>query len=911
NLLNCSEFEVIQKQISINIEPSEIKKSTIVNSELKNELTIKPLIINNNIDKDLVSQSSKKFDTQYKKEDTLLNFTKNKIKNTDKTLVYNQKESILKNEYTKGSYYDLNDKINFKDNIENRNLIISKIENKDIFKRISDNDRGYSLPKPINSPDVLTDLKKSLEKYNLIISKLDKNITKNNSTQEPLISSPLINDINKNNEKDVNSKFSPSPLVKSKSEISLIKLNEKSKSNNFTKKFLPLVKSKSEISLININELDINTENNSVSTNIVGSHNSSLSLINSTSVFNGKKSKSVDIISTPTKNGLDFVFRTPEREINKNSVGKRIKAIWDSTTRGLQSTFLRSSTSSTKEKKNTKTDLFGGSVFSSSHNLYSSPERASSISALAFSKGSKSTEFKREKLRNQYLKFGSASIPSKNKVKYYFETDYENLHIDFKDYKTNIFNSNIDDLKEYNSISLTKSSSIHSPPDSPLALKSKIYTKKLDLDDNKDNKSIHLKKSVSDVASVISSHGKENNENISQKQFSWNTIYDYNSHKELPSFIPKHSKLKQSEMIKSKKIATLTSAKLIKKKEERLTLDKKQQIKLNVERHRLYLQRKEKEEERERLLDLKKKEGNQKEIEENGKDKEKEDNRIKSEKILEQMKHDMEALIRKRNEKIKQVQEKKQALKQKELTKKSIMMNPSRFYSSTVSSSISNIPITTSIIDKYKNKIKPKIKASSSLDTHSSLTKNTNGKRPSLQKLNNPKNGKRASLNSSFISTEAKNLSVIKTKTKTTTGTSKINSIIPNKKQTNSLEKTSTLSCSSNSSNASYKPILSDLSHCQEESYQNNDPNLSIISISSSRSSDTSNKETIIKDGEIPDIPSDYSDDEDRGYKKHKLIANWAKTPHLMKALEKQKDINPDDIFGGIKPCHIDGKQYL
>jgi len=50
-----------------------------------------------------------------------------------------------------------------------------------------------------------------------------------------------------------------------------------------------------------------------------------------------------------------------------------------------------------------------------------------------------------------------------------------------------------------------------------------------------------------------------------------------------------------------------------------------------------------------------------------------------------------------------------------------------------------------------------------------------------------------------------------------------------------------------------------------------------------------------------------YSDDEEKNFKNSKLIANWAKTPNLMKALEKQKDINPDDIFGGYKPCHLNG----
>ncbi|ORX46851.1 hypothetical protein BCR36DRAFT_296476, partial [Piromyces finnis] len=43
----------------------------------------------------------------------------------------------------------------------------------------------------------------------------------------------------------------------------------------------------------------------------------------------------------------------------------------------------------------------------------------------------------------------------------------------------------------------------------------------------------------------------------------------------------------------------------------------------------------------------------------------------------------------------------------------------------------------------------------------------------------------------------------------------------------------------------------------------------------------------------------------DKEYKKRELIATWAKTPNLMKALEKQQNVNPDEIFGGIKPCHL------
>jgi len=51
-----------------------------------------------------------------------------------------------------------------------------------------------------------------------------------------------------------------------------------------------------------------------------------------------------------------------------------------------------------------------------------------------------------------------------------------------------------------------------------------------------------------------------------------------------------------------------------------------------------------------------------------------------------------------------------------------------------------------------------------------------------------------------------------------------------------------------------------------------------------------------------------YSDEEDS---RTQLVATWAKTPNLRKELEKQKNINPDDIFGGYRPCHLDGRYYI
>lgn len=58
---------------------------------------------------------------------------------------------------------------------------------------------------------------------------------------------------------------------------------------------------------------------------------------------------------------------------------------------------------------------------------------------------------------------------------------------------------------------------------------------------------------------------------------------------------------------------------------------------------------------------------------------------------------------------------------------------------------------------------------------------------------------------------------------------------------------------------------------------------------------------------ELPDIESEYSDsdDPDREQKK-KDLPHWAQSPELKRALEVQSTINPDDIFGQIKPLRME-----
>lgn len=55
---------------------------------------------------------------------------------------------------------------------------------------------------------------------------------------------------------------------------------------------------------------------------------------------------------------------------------------------------------------------------------------------------------------------------------------------------------------------------------------------------------------------------------------------------------------------------------------------------------------------------------------------------------------------------------------------------------------------------------------------------------------------------------------------------------------------------------------------------------------------------------ELPEINSEYSDsdDEDRS----KALPGWAQSPELRQALQLQSTINPDDIFGAIRPLRME-----
>jgi len=1000
----------------MDIESADLTKSFLLKSELKDGMNINSP--KRDIDKNkIIHKNKEKKSIQENLTPSLLEFTKNISVDMDKTFVFEQKENSLskKDEKEKLSYYSVNNNlIDIKDKIDNRNLIISKIENKDIFKRIKENEKQSFEEKSISSPDILTDLKKSLDRYNLIISQQEKKIKKI-SEQEPFINtkeekkivnslpltkskneilltfgnienenkiketvkkpsslvksksevsllnlrpikneddlkeikdniykpSPLVKSkseislLNLENEDDIKVKeikdniYKPSPLVKSKSEISLLNLdiikNEGSlkeiKENN--RKTSPLVKSKSEVSLYNFGniknvdtikenihkplplvkskseisllDLDVIKNKEKINENIpkpsplvksksefffkalnkIKIHKEKndetekylvTSILYKTVSPSNEKKDNIGSIDTPLKRETlsKSVFHTPKKVITpKKFVSEHFKALWDSTTKSLHSTFSlrKSSTISSTEDRENIININNKSNFNyplSSIKLYSSPEHEPNLSF--FSKGSKSTDFKREIIRDRYMK-GSSSIPVKNKMKYFFGTSYENLHIDFNNYKSksNIFNKNFDSLDKNHGIE-SSNISIQSPPDSPLAKRSKGFSssnvENLTNTNINENKLFKLKKSISDLTEIIK-YEKET-EDKKLKKSSWNTTRDLNYQSELTSPIPETSKLKPTSFINTKsKIATLASAKLIKKQKERQNFDKKQKVKMNVERHKLYLERKKKEVEEERQREVfinnaKPEEQQQKESQEMGK-KEKEEKRIESEKLIQQMKLDMELLIRKRNEKIKQVQERKQALKHKELTKKSILLNSSYLYGNStidaaLSSSSSNIPKPSSF-DQYKtNKDKlNKIKGLSSIETYT--IKNSNGKRPSLP-FDKPKNSKKASVNTSKVPIPIQKSSLLKFKSSKVNSNilTKIRSIKTNDTSKNlPLEKTK----------PKFKPILNDLIQQKDEIFKDeNDSKNSIISISSSRSSNTY-KETILQDGEIPDISSE------------------------------------------------------
>ncbi|KAF7310904.1 INCENP-ARK-bind domain-containing protein [Mycena chlorophos] len=57
---------------------------------------------------------------------------------------------------------------------------------------------------------------------------------------------------------------------------------------------------------------------------------------------------------------------------------------------------------------------------------------------------------------------------------------------------------------------------------------------------------------------------------------------------------------------------------------------------------------------------------------------------------------------------------------------------------------------------------------------------------------------------------------------------------------------------------------------------------------------------------ELPDINSEYSDSDDEDRPRTFNPPSWAQSPDLRQALEIQSTINPDDIFGAIRPLKMD-----
>jgi Inner centromere protein, ARK binding region len=57
---------------------------------------------------------------------------------------------------------------------------------------------------------------------------------------------------------------------------------------------------------------------------------------------------------------------------------------------------------------------------------------------------------------------------------------------------------------------------------------------------------------------------------------------------------------------------------------------------------------------------------------------------------------------------------------------------------------------------------------------------------------------------------------------------------------------------------------------------------------------------------ELPEPNSEYSDSEDEGRQRKQGAPEWTQTPELRAALESQSRVNPDDIFGPVRPLRME-----
>ena len=57
---------------------------------------------------------------------------------------------------------------------------------------------------------------------------------------------------------------------------------------------------------------------------------------------------------------------------------------------------------------------------------------------------------------------------------------------------------------------------------------------------------------------------------------------------------------------------------------------------------------------------------------------------------------------------------------------------------------------------------------------------------------------------------------------------------------------------------------------------------------------------------ELPEINSEYSDSDDEDRVRNFNPPEWAQSPELRQALEMQSTMNPDDIFGAVRPLKME-----